>query len=72
MKYTEEHIKNYALSLIKHNLYDDIDSAMAESKRWHKKAENGLVEPLLCPHRPDVEVEVKHNDNGSTTVTYKF
>ena len=51
----KESIENYALSLVKHGLYSTIDKARKESIRWHNKKDKGLVEPLQCPHRPDME-----------------
>lgn len=66
-----EKIENYAKSLVKHGLYSTIDEARAESIRWHKKAERGLVEPLQCPHHPDIEI-ITHTENGGMIVEYKL
>lgn len=49
-----------------------INEARAESIRWHKKAERGLVEPLQCPHHPGIETTVTHTENGGMIVEYKL
>lgn len=67
-----EKVENYAKSLVKHGLYSTIDEARTESTRWHKKAELGLVEPLQCPHHPDIETTVTHTENGGVLVEYKL
>lgn len=70
--YDEKHIENYALSLVKHGICSTIEEARNESERWHKKAEEGFVEPLKCAHRPDLIETVVHNDDGNITVTTTF
>lgn len=72
MKNENEAIDLYAKSLVKHNLYPTYDKALKESVRWHKKAKKGFIEPLLCPHHPDIVLITTYHPDGSITVEHRF
>jgi hypothetical protein len=70
-KELKESIENYAQSLLKHNLYPTIEKARVESWKWHMKAEKGLVEPLKCPHKPDIGTTVVELEDGGKIVSWE-
>lgn len=63
-------IENYALSLLKHGLYKDFNSAFKEATRFFRKCDDGFVEPMLCPHRPDIEMKVTDTKDGQIVTYY--
>lgn len=67
-----EKVENYAKLLVKHGFYSTIDEARSESVRWHKKADQGFIEPLKCPHHPDIETKFTYKETGAILIEYKL
>ncbi len=65
-------IEKYATSLLKWNIYDSYEESLKESKRWHNKAANGLVEPLKCPYDPNTEISTIYNDGSKRIELIEF
>ena len=63
-------IKNYAYSLVAHGFYKSIKSAMKESKRFFDKCDNGLTEPMKCPHRLGITIITETVDNKIKSTTH--
>lgn len=57
-------VENYALSLFKHGVCNTIDDGRIESARFFEKSDRGLVEPMKCPHHPNIEVRVTKTKDG--------
>jgi hypothetical protein len=60
----------YARSLMAHGFYDNMNDATKESLRFYKKSDNGLIEPMKCPHRLGIEIEVKTIDGKIVSSTH--
>lgn len=62
----------YARSLIAHGFYKNMNDATKESIRFFTKCDNGLVEPMKCPHRLGVEIITEIIDGKVKSVTYNL
>lgn len=67
---TDVEVVEYARSLVAHNLYNNMEDATNESLRFFNKCDKGFVEPMKCPHRLGIEINVTTIDGKVVSVTH--
>lgn len=60
--------QKYAFALM-YFLKFTTEDAEKESKRWHSKADQGLVEPLLCQHSLGIRNSTSNTESGQVVET---